>query len=158
MGTLHPVYQLTCQPWISFMANLGKCYRGIFYIIRKYAIKRSAYSKDERFYSFLKSGFLVFHLTGCPSIQQCKAEITSQFLLPSILTEIVNLVTSLASDTTVKAFEMKRWVVVLGMRWLILFPFCDAEVMCPLTNTAEKLTLTAVRQGFNNLRSCKSCF
>ncbi|XP_078141687.1 SZT2 subunit of KICSTOR complex [Centroberyx gerrardi] len=64
MGTLHPVYQVTCQPWITFMAKLG-----------------------------------------CPSIQQCTAEIASQFLLPSILTEIVNLVNSLASDTTVKVFE-----------------------------------------------------
>ncbi|XP_037624889.1 KICSTOR complex protein SZT2 isoform X2 [Sebastes umbrosus] len=63
-GTLHPVYQLTCQPWITFMANLG-----------------------------------------CPSIQQCTAEMASHFLLPSILAEIVSLVSSLASDTTVKAFE-----------------------------------------------------
>ncbi|XP_075997679.1 KICSTOR complex protein SZT2 isoform X4 [Genypterus blacodes] len=42
---------------------------------------------------------------GCPSIQQCTADIASQFLLPSILAEIVNLVSSLASDTTVKVFE-----------------------------------------------------
>ncbi|XP_028260407.1 KICSTOR complex protein SZT2 isoform X10 [Parambassis ranga] len=65
-GTLHPVYQDTCQLWITFMAKLG-----------------------------------------CPSIQQCVAEIASHFLLPSILTEIVSLVSSLASDTTVKAFEKK---------------------------------------------------
>ncbi|XP_029904813.1 KICSTOR complex protein SZT2 isoform X2 [Myripristis murdjan] len=64
VGTLHPVYQVTCQPWIMFMAQLG-----------------------------------------CPSIQQCTAEIVSHFLLPSILTEIVNLVSCLASDTTVKVFE-----------------------------------------------------
>uniref|UniRef100_A0A7N8XHG3 SZT2 subunit of KICSTOR complex n=1 Tax=Mastacembelus armatus TaxID=205130 RepID=A0A7N8XHG3_9TELE len=64
VGTLHPVYQITCQPWITFMAKLG-----------------------------------------CPSIQQCTAEIASQFLLPSILAEVVNLVSSLASDTTVKAFK-----------------------------------------------------
>ncbi|KAK5869415.1 hypothetical protein PBY51_024133 [Eleginops maclovinus] len=63
-GTLHPVYQLTCQPWITFMAELG-----------------------------------------CPSIQQCTADVASHFLLPSILAEIVNLVSSLANDTTVKAFE-----------------------------------------------------
>ncbi|KAM7388831.1 hypothetical protein PAMP_024978 [Pampus punctatissimus] len=44
MGTLHPIYQVTCQPWITFMAKL----------------------------------------------------------------EIVNLVSSLASDTTVKAFEKTR--------------------------------------------------
>nr|XP_033478677.1 KICSTOR complex protein SZT2 isoform X2 [Epinephelus lanceolatus] len=63
-GTLHPIYQVTCQPWITFMAKLG-----------------------------------------CPSIQQCTAETASHFLLPSILAEIVSLVSSLASDTTVKAFE-----------------------------------------------------
>ncbi|XP_051233683.1 KICSTOR complex protein SZT2 isoform X3 [Dicentrarchus labrax] len=66
VGTLHPIYQVTCQPWITFMSKLG-----------------------------------------CPSIQQCTAEIASHFLLPSILAEIVNLVSSLASDTTVKAFEKK---------------------------------------------------
>ncbi|XP_070687668.1 KICSTOR complex protein SZT2 [Pempheris klunzingeri] len=66
VGTLHPIYQATCQPWITFMANLG-----------------------------------------CPSIQQCTAEIASHFLLPSILAEIVSLVSSLASDTTVKAFEKR---------------------------------------------------
>ncbi|XP_027882529.1 KICSTOR complex protein SZT2 isoform X2 [Xiphophorus couchianus] len=63
-GTLHPVYQDTCQSWITFMARLG-----------------------------------------CPSIQHCTTEIASNFLLPSILTEIDNLVSSLASDTTVKSFE-----------------------------------------------------
>ncbi|XP_029355137.1 KICSTOR complex protein SZT2 isoform X2 [Echeneis naucrates] len=64
VGTLHPIYHVTCQPWITFMAKLG-----------------------------------------CPSIQQCTTEIASNFLLPSIITEIVSLVSSLASDTTVKAFE-----------------------------------------------------
>ncbi|CAJ1064685.1 KICSTOR complex protein SZT2 [Xyrichtys novacula] len=67
IGTLHLIYQVTCQPWITFMAKLD-----------------------------------------CPSIQQCTAEIASHFLLPSILAEIVSLVSSLASDTTVKAFEKKR--------------------------------------------------
>ncbi|CAL8256033.1 unnamed protein product [Merluccius merluccius] len=63
-GTLHPVYQFVCQPWMNFMAKLG-----------------------------------------CPSAQQCTAEIASHFLLPSVLMEIVNLVSSLANDTTVKVFE-----------------------------------------------------
>ncbi|XP_061894627.1 KICSTOR complex protein SZT2-like isoform X3 [Entelurus aequoreus] len=62
-GALHPVYQLTSQPWIAFMAELG-----------------------------------------CPSIQQCTAQIASHFLLPSILAELVGLVGSLASDTSVKIF------------------------------------------------------
>ncbi|KAM6921196.1 KICSTOR complex protein SZT2 [Xenentodon cancila] len=64
VGTLHPVYQDTCQPWIIFMAKLG-----------------------------------------CPSIQQCTADVASHFLLPSILAEVVSLVSSLANDTAVKAFE-----------------------------------------------------
>ncbi|XP_063057669.1 KICSTOR complex protein SZT2 isoform X2 [Engraulis encrasicolus] len=64
LGSLHTMYQLTCQPWVTFMAKLG-----------------------------------------CPSIQQCTAEITSHFLLPSILVEIAGLVSSLANDTVVKVFE-----------------------------------------------------
>ncbi|KAM8805626.1 KICSTOR complex protein SZT2 [Eudromia elegans] len=42
---------------------------------------------------------------GCPSVQQCSMDIVSRFLLSSILVEVVNLVTALASDTTVKVFE-----------------------------------------------------
>lgn len=42
---------------------------------------------------------------GCPSVQQCSVEIVSRFLLSSILVEVVSLVTTLASDTTVKVFE-----------------------------------------------------
>ncbi|NWX90042.1 SZT2 protein, partial [Nothoprocta pentlandii] len=45
------------------------------------------------------------HQLGCPSVQQCSADIVSRFLLSSILVEVVNLVTALASDTTVKVFE-----------------------------------------------------
>nr|XP_014351126.1 PREDICTED: protein SZT2 [Latimeria chalumnae] len=42
---------------------------------------------------------------GCPSIQRCSVDIVSRFLLSSILTETMNLVTNLANDTTVKVFE-----------------------------------------------------
>ncbi|XP_016123628.1 protein SZT2-like [Sinocyclocheilus grahami] len=42
---------------------------------------------------------------GCPSIQHCSAEASHHFLMPSILTETVNLVGSLAGDTAVKVFE-----------------------------------------------------
>uniref|UniRef100_A0A8C2TAU1 SZT2 subunit of KICSTOR complex n=1 Tax=Coturnix japonica TaxID=93934 RepID=A0A8C2TAU1_COTJA len=64
VGTMHSLFNQTCQQWMAFMNNLG-----------------------------------------CPSVQQCSAEIVSRFLLSSILVEVVNLVTSLASDTTVKVFE-----------------------------------------------------
>ncbi|XP_039179309.1 KICSTOR complex protein SZT2 isoform X6 [Crotalus tigris] len=42
---------------------------------------------------------------GCPSVQQCVLESVSRFLLPSIILQVVNLVTTLASDTTIKVFE-----------------------------------------------------
>ncbi|XP_060723793.1 KICSTOR complex protein SZT2 isoform X5 [Tachysurus vachellii] len=64
IGSLHPVYQSSFQPWVTYMAKLG-----------------------------------------CPSVQHCTAEIWSLFLLPSIITEVVNLVSSLAPDTAVKVFE-----------------------------------------------------
>ncbi|KAL7985176.1 hypothetical protein Chor_003746 [Crotalus horridus] len=41
----------------------------------------------------------------CPSVQQCVLESVSRFLLPSIILQVVNLVTTLASDTTIKVFE-----------------------------------------------------
>uniref|UniRef100_A0A4W3GX49 SZT2 subunit of KICSTOR complex n=1 Tax=Callorhinchus milii TaxID=7868 RepID=A0A4W3GX49_CALMI len=49
---------------------------------------------------------------GCPSVQQCSVDIGSRFLLSSILTEIENLVSSLAIDTMVKIFEKIRLVGV----------------------------------------------
>ncbi|KAH0618708.1 hypothetical protein JD844_018143 [Phrynosoma platyrhinos] len=45
---------------------------------------------------------------GCPSVQRCATESVSRFLLPSIMLEIVNLVTTMANDTTVKVFEKVR--------------------------------------------------
>ncbi|XP_075176564.1 KICSTOR complex protein SZT2 isoform X2 [Anomaloglossus baeobatrachus] len=42
---------------------------------------------------------------GCPSIQLCSAQTVSRFLLSSILTELFSIVTSLASDTSVRVFE-----------------------------------------------------
>ncbi|XP_069837393.1 KICSTOR complex protein SZT2 isoform X6 [Dendropsophus ebraccatus] len=42
---------------------------------------------------------------GCPSIQLCSAQTVSRFLLPSLLTELYNIITTLASDTSVRVFE-----------------------------------------------------
>ncbi|XP_075037796.1 KICSTOR complex protein SZT2 isoform X2 [Mixophyes fleayi] len=42
---------------------------------------------------------------GCPSIQLCSAQTVSRFLLPSVLTELFNIISSLASDTNVRVFE-----------------------------------------------------
>uniref|UniRef100_A0A8C3N101 Uncharacterized protein n=1 Tax=Geospiza parvula TaxID=87175 RepID=A0A8C3N101_GEOPR len=64
VGTMHPLFNQTCQQWMAFMNHLG-----------------------------------------CPSVQQCSLEMVSRFLLSSILVEVVNLVTALASDTSVKVFE-----------------------------------------------------
>ncbi|XP_069795103.1 KICSTOR complex protein SZT2 isoform X3 [Narcine bancroftii] len=82
--------------------------------------QRQAVSRRKRI-SQLEEGDLgslhqLFHVTcqqwmafmcrmGCPSVQQCSVNIGSRFLLNSILTEIVNLLSNLATDTTVKIFE-----------------------------------------------------
>lgn len=42
---------------------------------------------------------------GCPSIQLCSAQTVSRFLLSSVLTELFSIITSLASDTSVRVFE-----------------------------------------------------
>ncbi|XP_044157579.1 KICSTOR complex protein SZT2 isoform X2 [Bufo gargarizans] len=42
---------------------------------------------------------------GCPSIQLSSAQTGSRFLLLSVLTELFNIITSLASDTSVRVFE-----------------------------------------------------
>ncbi|KAM3915556.1 KICSTOR complex protein SZT2 isoform 2-T2 [Leptodactylus fuscus] len=42
---------------------------------------------------------------GCPSVQLCSAQTVSRFLLSSVLTELFSIITSLASDTSVRVFE-----------------------------------------------------
>nr|XP_033772051.1 KICSTOR complex protein SZT2 isoform X2 [Geotrypetes seraphini] len=42
---------------------------------------------------------------GCPSVQQCTVEMVSRFLLPVLLTDLSNLITSLANDTAVRVFK-----------------------------------------------------
>lgn len=97
VGTLHPVYHVTCQPWIAFMAKLGECY-----------LTRQSLTNDSDRDKLNIMCISLSLLKGCPSIQQCTAEIASHFLLPSVLAEVVSLVSSLASDTSVKAFERTR--------------------------------------------------
>lgn len=50
VGTLHPIYQVTCQPWIIFMAKLGKCHfrSCVFYKIYFSMIRKTSYSKEQR--------------------------------------------------------------------------------------------------------------
>lgn len=100
-GTLDPIYQDICQPWITFMAKLGKFYLYIRPESETY-LRSWGFIFCERSHSAL--------LSGCPSIQQCTTKTASHFLLPSILAEIVSLVSSLAADTTVKTFRKTRWV------------------------------------------------
>ncbi|XP_073499754.1 KICSTOR complex protein SZT2 isoform X2 [Phyllobates terribilis] len=42
---------------------------------------------------------------GCPSMQLCSAQTVSRFLLQSVLIELFSIITSLASDTSVRVFE-----------------------------------------------------
>ncbi|KAJ7332849.1 hypothetical protein JRQ81_015029 [Phrynocephalus forsythii] len=56
---------------------------------------------------------------GCPSVQQCATESVARFLLPSIMLEVMNLVTTLANDTTVRVFEK-----VSGPQGVSFVPYC----------------------------------
>lgn len=35
VGTLHPIFQLTCHLWITFMEKLGKCFLKVLNVSRK---------------------------------------------------------------------------------------------------------------------------
>lgn len=65
------------------------------------------------FLHFCSSCFLWYFVlfAGCPSVQQCAMESVSRFLVSPIMLEVVNIVTMLANDTTVKVFERVRWVL-----------------------------------------------
>lgn len=107
----------TCKVWFPAMLL---CCHGDICPVSKQTDRLFAFTVACLSLSVSLSGslFLDGWSIGCPSIQQCTAEIASHFLLPSILAEIVNLVSSLASDTSVKTFEKKRWVFcMLGIHW-----------------------------------------
>ncbi|XP_068095547.1 KICSTOR complex protein SZT2 isoform X3 [Hyperolius riggenbachi] len=95
VGTLHPLYSLTCLQWMNFMSQLG-----------------------------------------CPSVQLCSAQSVSRFLLPSILTEIINIITSLASDTSVRVFDK-----ITGPEGLAFVPYSTSQHIAPRPATAREMIL-----------------
>ncbi|KAF4797089.1 Protein SZT2 [Turdus rufiventris] len=95
VGTMHPLFNQTCQQWMAFMNHLG-----------------------------------------CPSVQQCSLEMVSRFLLSSILVEVVNLVTALASDTTVKVFEQ-----ICYQRGTAFLPYKSGQNASPLPGVIRHFIL-----------------
>lgn len=79
--------------------------------------------------------------TGCPSIQHSVAEVSHRFLLPSVLTEIVNLVSSLASDTTVKVFERTRCVLDASTFVSLQIQFIN-RLLCLLTVVLREISMS----------------
>lgn len=62
VGMLHPVYQLTCQPWVTFMSNLGE---------KKAPLMRSS-DWCWRSVQSPQPGFLVCHRQAAPPFSSAK--------------------------------------------------------------------------------------
>ncbi|CAH2310511.1 Hypothetical predicted protein [Pelobates cultripes] len=82
---------------------------------------------------------------GCPSVQLCSAQTVSRFLLPSILMELFSIVTSLASDTSVKVFEK-----ITGSSGPVFVPYSPSQ-QCPPRPAAAR-ELIAVGRNFHQWR------
>ncbi|CAJ0965099.1 unnamed protein product [Ranitomeya imitator] len=73
---------------------------------------------------------------GCPSMQLSSGQTVSRFLLPSILTELFSIITSLASDTTVRVFEKCN-----GPEGPAFVPFCINQNIPSRPAAARELIL-----------------
>ncbi|XP_053324892.1 KICSTOR complex protein SZT2 [Spea bombifrons] len=71
---------------------------------------------------------------GCPSVQLCSAQTVSRFLLPSVLQELFSVITSLASDTSVRVFEK-----VTGAEGPEFVPYCPGQHSPPRPAAAREL-------------------
>ncbi|XP_072505248.1 KICSTOR complex protein SZT2 isoform X4 [Notamacropus eugenii] len=70
---------------------------------------------------------------GCPSVSGSSAHMVSRFLLPSVLTETISLVASLAGDTSVRMFEQQ-----LGPDPVTFTPCSIAQLHPPPRPGAER--------------------
>ncbi|XP_044530766.1 KICSTOR complex protein SZT2 [Gracilinanus agilis] len=70
---------------------------------------------------------------GCPSVSGSSTHMVSRFLLPSVLTETISLVASLAGDTSVRMFEQQ-----LGPDPVIFTPCSTAQLHPPPRPGAER--------------------
>ncbi|XP_077133619.1 KICSTOR complex protein SZT2 isoform X3 [Ranitomeya variabilis] len=73
---------------------------------------------------------------GCPSMQLSSGQTVSRFLLPSILTELFSIITSLASDTRVRVFEKCN-----GPEGPAFVPFCINQNIPSRPAAARELIL-----------------
>ncbi|XP_027693985.1 KICSTOR complex protein SZT2 isoform X1 [Vombatus ursinus] len=70
---------------------------------------------------------------GCPSVSGSSTHMVSRFLLPSVLTETISLVASLAGDTSVRMFEQQP-----GPDSVIFTPCSTAQLHPPPRPGAER--------------------
>ncbi|XP_051855916.1 KICSTOR complex protein SZT2 isoform X2 [Antechinus flavipes] len=70
---------------------------------------------------------------GCPSVSGSSTHMVSRFLLPSVLTETISLVASLAGDTSVRMFEQQP-----GPEPVIFTPCSVAQLHPPPRPGAER--------------------
>ncbi|XP_075472186.1 KICSTOR complex protein SZT2 isoform X4 [Ascaphus truei] len=73
---------------------------------------------------------------GCPSVQLCSAQTVSRFLLPSVLLELFSIITSLASDTSVRVFEK-----IFGSEGPVFVPYSPSQHSPPRPAAARELIL-----------------
>ncbi|KAG8431965.1 hypothetical protein GDO86_018743 [Hymenochirus boettgeri] len=73
---------------------------------------------------------------GCPSVQLCSTQIVSRFLLPSVLLELFNIITSLASDTSVRVFEK-----IIGSEGSMFVPYSPTQYSLAHPAVARELIL-----------------
>ncbi|XP_017949036.2 KICSTOR complex protein SZT2 isoform X4 [Xenopus tropicalis] len=73
---------------------------------------------------------------GCPSVQLCSAQTVSRFLLPSVLLELFSIITSLASDTSVRVFEKLN-----GSEGPVFVPYSPTQHSPPHPASARELIL-----------------
>ncbi|KAM5148148.1 LOW QUALITY PROTEIN: KICSTOR complex protein SZT2 [Mantella aurantiaca] len=73
---------------------------------------------------------------GCPSVQLCSVQTISRFLLPSILTELFSIITSLASDTSVRVFEK-----ITGPEGAAFVPYSTSQHSATRPAAAREMTL-----------------
>lgn len=94
VGTLQPVFAHVIQCWMEFMVQIGETSAPVS---RHEPCGLIPIPQSQ-------CDFCALDL-GCASVSRSSTYMVSRFLLPSILSEFTNLVTSMAGDTSVRVFE-----------------------------------------------------
>ncbi|XP_028937849.1 KICSTOR complex protein SZT2 isoform X3 [Ornithorhynchus anatinus] len=84
---------------------------------------------------------------GCPSVLGSAAEVVSRFLLPSVLSELSSLITSLAPDTSVRIFQC------LPSQEPVTFAPCSLGQLRPPPRPAAEQQLLVLGRSFPQWRN-----